>query len=77
MGVQTQGDYRFESKITGSKNRIKELVTQDVFQVLEKYEKAMIMYHYLMQVKPRTLIQSNYNEPFSYDIKESLGNILF
>ena len=43
MGVQTQGDYRFESKITGSKNRIKELVTQDVFQVLEKYEKAMIM----------------------------------
>jgi site-specific recombinase XerC len=43
MGVQTLGDYRFENKIAGSKNRIKELVTPDVFQVLEKYEKVMIM----------------------------------
>ena len=43
MGVQTLGDYRFENKMSGSKNRIKELVTPDVFQVLEKYEKVMIM----------------------------------
>ena len=43
MGVQTLGDYRFGSKIVGSKNRIIELVTQDVFQVLDKYEKTMIM----------------------------------
>ena len=40
---QTQGDYRFENKIAGSKNRLRDMVNRDVFQVLEKYEKAMVM----------------------------------
>jgi hypothetical protein len=38
MGVQTLGDYRFESKMVGSKNRLKQLVSCDVFKVLEKYK---------------------------------------
>ena len=43
MGKQTQGDYRFGEKITGSKNRLQDLVDRDVFQILEKYENAMVL----------------------------------
>ena len=43
MGRGTQGDYRFGNKIAGSKKRLKELLSPDVFQILEKYEKAMVM----------------------------------
>ena len=43
MGKQTQGDYRFDKKITGSKNRLQALVDRDVFQILEKYENAMVL----------------------------------
>lgn len=34
MGKDTQGDYRFREKITGSKNRLRDLVDRDVFQIL-------------------------------------------
>ena len=43
MGKQTQGDYRFGEKITGSKNRLRDMVDRDVFQILEKYENAMVL----------------------------------
>ena len=43
MGKDTQGDYRFREKITGSKNRLRDLVDRDVFQILMKYENAMVL----------------------------------
>jgi hypothetical protein len=43
MGRITQGDYRFDQKIAGSRNRLRDLVDRDVFQILEKYDKAMVM----------------------------------
>jgi site-specific recombinase XerD len=43
LGRGTQGDYRFNNKIAGSKKRLKDLLSPDVFQILEKYEKAMVM----------------------------------
>ena len=43
MGRGTQGDYRLSNKIAGSKKRLKQLLSSDVFQILEKYEKAMVM----------------------------------
>lgn len=42
MNVTTQGDYRFQAKIEGSKRRIKELMSQEEYAVLEKYEVAMV-----------------------------------
>ena len=43
MGKWTQGDYRFGEKIVGSKNRLQALVDKDVFQILKKYENAMVL----------------------------------
>ena len=43
MGKWTQGDYRFAEKIVGSKMRLQALVDKDVFQVLKKYENAMVL----------------------------------
>jgi integrase len=43
MGKFTQGDYRFGEKIVGSKNRLQALVDKDVFQILKKYENAMVL----------------------------------
>ena len=36
-------NYIFENKIIGTKNRLKDLVNQNVFQILEKYEKLTVM----------------------------------
>jgi len=43
MGKWTQGDYRFAEKIVGSKMRLQALVDKDVFQILKKYENAMVL----------------------------------
>jgi integrase len=42
LNVTTQGDYRFSEKIEGSKKRIKELMSQEEYAILEKYEIEMV-----------------------------------
>ena len=43
MARETQGDYRFLSKIASSKNKIGRLVGPQVLRVLGKYENAMVI----------------------------------
>ncbi|MDP6327871.1 MAG: hypothetical protein QGH88_05725, partial [Nitrosopumilus sp.] len=40
--MSRQSNYRFTQKISGSKNRIQELVKPNVFKKLEEYEIALI-----------------------------------
>jgi hypothetical protein len=42
LNVITQGDYRFLQKIDGTKKRIKELMSQEEYAILEKYEITMV-----------------------------------